>query len=62
MNFEQFQIEKWMLQTVRAEKGDEKIGPFVQIPCFLAKLWSANYPIKCIFHKFVLTSARNLSL
>ena len=23
INFEYFQIQKWMLQTVRAEKGDE---------------------------------------
>ena len=26
MNFECFQIQKWMLQTVRAEKVDEKNG------------------------------------
>ena len=26
MNFEYFQIQKWMLQTVRAEKVDEKDG------------------------------------
>ena len=29
MNFEYFQIQKWMLKTVRAEKVDEKMGPFV---------------------------------
>ena len=26
MNFEYFEIQKWELQTVRAEKGDEKDG------------------------------------
>ena len=29
MNFAYFQVQKWMLQTVRAEKVDEKIGSFV---------------------------------
>ena len=29
MKFKYFQIQKWMLETVRAEKGDEKMGLFV---------------------------------
>ena len=29
MNFDYFQIKKWMLQTVRAEKVDEKMESFV---------------------------------
>ena len=29
MNFDYFQIQKWMLQTVRVEKVDEKVGSFV---------------------------------
>ena len=29
MKFDYFQIEKWVLQTVRAEKVDEKVGSFV---------------------------------
>ena len=29
MNFDLFQIQKWMLQTVTAEKVDEKKGSFV---------------------------------
>ena len=29
INFDYFQKQKWMLQTVRAEKVDEKIGSFV---------------------------------
>ena len=51
-----------MLQTVGAEKVDEKMGLFVQFPYFLPELWSLNCPKKCIFCNFVLTSARNLSL
>ena len=47
-----------MLQTVRAEKVDEKMGSFVRFPCFLSELWSLNCPNKCIFCNFVLTSAR----
>ena len=33
MNFEYFQIQKWMLQTVRAEKVDEKNG----VICLVSK-------------------------
>ena len=29
VNFENFQIQKWILQKVRSEKVDEKIGSFV---------------------------------
>ena len=29
MNFEYFQIQKWMLQTVRGEKVEEKMGSFI---------------------------------
>ena len=28
-NFDYFQTQKWMLQTVRAEEVDEKMGSFV---------------------------------
>ena len=38
------------------------MGLFVQILCFLPESWSVNCPKMCIFHKLVLTSARNLSL
>ena len=30
MNFEYFEIQKWMLQTVKAEKVDEKMWLFVR--------------------------------
>ena len=29
MNFECFQIQKWILQTVRSEKLDRELGSFV---------------------------------
>ena len=29
MNFDYFQTSKWMLQTVKVEKVDEKMGSFV---------------------------------
>ena len=29
MNFEYFQSQKWILQTVRLEKVDKKMGSFV---------------------------------
>ena len=38
MNFEYFKIQKWMLQTVRTEKVDEKMGSFVSFPCSLPKM------------------------
>ena len=34
MNFEYFQIEKWMLQTVRVEKVDEKNGVIYLVSMF----------------------------
>ena len=51
-----------MLQTVRAEKVDEKMGSFAQFPYFLSDLWCLNCLKKCIFCNFVLTLARTLSL
>ena len=29
MNFDYFQIQKWMLQTAKVENVDEKMGSFV---------------------------------
>ena len=51
-----------MLQTVRAEKVEEKNGSIVPFQCFLPELWSLNCLKKCIFCNFVLTSGKNLSL
>ena len=50
-----------MLQTVRAEKVDERNGVICLVSMFLPELWSLNGPKKCIFCNFVLTSARNIS-
>ena len=61
MNFDKFQIQKMNI-TNRAQKVDEKMVLFDKFPFFLPQLWSLNYPQKCIFCKFVLTSARNLNL
>ena len=60
VNFEYFQIQKEMLQTVRAEKVDENMASFVQFPYSLPELCSLN----CLsfFSNFVLTTARNLNL
>ena len=55
MSFDFFQIQKWMLQTVRVEKVGHLWGR-------LSELWSLNCPKKCICCYFVLTWARNLSL
>ena len=38
MKFEYFKIQELMLQTVRAEKEDEKMGSFVYFPCSLPKM------------------------
>ena len=62
MNFEYFQIQKWVLQRVRSEKVDEKMGPFLSFPCTLPELRSLNCLNKYIFCKFMLTSAKNLGL
>ena len=35
-NLEYFQIQKWMLQTVRAEKVDEKSGVICLVSMFLS--------------------------
>ena len=34
IKFDYFQIKKWMLQTVRAEKVDEKIGVICLVSMF----------------------------
>ena len=32
MNFQYFQIQKWISETARLEKVDEKMGSFVLLP------------------------------
>ena len=49
INFDYFQIQKWMLQTVRAEKLDEKNGVIYLVCMFPFELWSLNFPKSAFF-------------
>ena len=49
MNFEYFQIQKLMLQTVRAEKVDEKNGVICLVSMFPSWVMSLNCPKKMYF-------------
>ena len=60
-NFDIFQIQKWILQTVRAQKVDEKNVVICLVSFFLSWVMVLKLP-KCIFCKFKLTSAQNLNL
>ena len=62
MNFEYFQIQKWILQTVRLEKVDEKNGVIFLVSMFPSWVMVLKLSKKSIFCNFVLTSARNPSL
>ena len=44
MNFDNFQIQKRMSQTVRAQKVDGKLVSFDKLTFFLPELWSFNCP------------------
>ena len=46
MNFEYFQIQKWMLQTVRLEKVDEKNGVICLVFMFLS--WVRKGNLNCV--------------
>ena len=62
MNLEYFQIQKWILQTVRAEKVDEKNRVICLISVFPSWVTVLKLPKKVHFCNFLLTSARNISL
>ena len=62
MNFEYFQIQKWMLQTVRSGKLDERNGVICLVSIFPSWVMGLKLSKKVGFCNFVLTSARNLSL
>ena len=57
MNFDYFQIQKWMLQTVRAEKVDEKNGVICLVSMFPSWVMVFKLSKKGIFYNSVLTSA-----
>ena len=46
MNFEYFQIQKWMLQTVRLEKVDEKNGVICLV--FMFPSWVRKGNLNCV--------------
>ena len=62
MNFEHFQIQKWMSQTVKAKKVSGKNGVIWVVSMFPAKIMVLKLSKKLHFLQFVLISARNLSI
>ena len=68
MNFNYFQIQKWILHTVRAEKVNGKNGVINLVSMFPSWVFPFLPSMVCklskkgIFYNFVLTSAINLSL
>ena len=62
MNFEYFQIQKWILQTVRSEKVNEKNGAISLVSFFPSWVMVLKLSKKVHFCNFVLSSARNLGL
>ena len=62
MNFGYFQIQKRMLQTVRALKVDDKNEVICLVSMFLSWVMVFKLSKKEHFYNFVLTSGRNLSL
>ena len=61
MNFDYFQIPKWMLQTER-KKVDGKNGVICLVSMILFCIMVLKLSIKMHFCNFVLNPARNLSL
>ena len=61
-NFDIFQIQKWISQTVRAQKVGEKNGVIYLVSFFPSWVLVLKLPKIVHFCKFVLTSARNLNL
>ena len=61
MNFDYFQIQKWMLLTVRAVEIDEKNGVICLLSMFPSWVKILKLSKKEHFPNFVLTSARNIS-
>ena len=60
MNFEYFQIQKWMLQTVK--KVDKKYGVTLLVSMFPSWVVVLKLSKKAHFCNFVLASTRNLIL
>ena len=62
MNFDYYQIQKWILQTVRVENMDEKNGVICLVSMFISWVMVLKLSRKGIFCNFVLISAKTLSL
>ena len=62
MNFDYFQISKWIFQTVRVEKVEDKNDDICLVSMFPSWVMVLKLSKKCIFCNFVLTSAKNLRL
>ena len=52
MNFEYFQTQKWMLQTVRAQKIDEKNGVICLVSMFPSRVMVLKLSKKVYFLQF----------
>ena len=52
MHFEYFQIQKWILQTIRSEKGDEKNGVICQVSMFPSSFMALKLSKKVHFLQF----------
>ena len=61
-NFEYFQIQKWILQSVKPEKVDKKNGVICLVSMFPSRVMVLKLSKKMHFWNFLLTSVRNLSL
>ena len=61
-NFEYFQIQKWILQSLRSEKIDQKNGVICLVSMFPSRFMVLKLSKKMHFWNFLLTSVRNLSL
>ena len=62
MNFEYFQIQKQVLQTVRSEKSRWKNGAISLVSMFPSSVTVLKLSKKVHFCNFLLASARNLGL
>ena len=62
LNFGNFQIQKWISQTIRAEKVDEKNWVICLISIFFSWVLVLKLPKIVHFCKFVLISAKSLNI
>ena len=62
MNFQYFQIQKWMLQAGRAERVDEKNGVICVVFKFPSRVMTFKLSKKCIFSILCWPQQKNLSM